>query len=59
MTTQTKQEYNTYTPVIYDRKTRKELYRMDIVSVLTPDEAIKMQIELSTPQKIYLMEKGG
>lgn len=59
MNTQTKQEYNKYTPVIYDRKTCKELYRMDIVSVLTPDEAVKMQIELSTPQKVYLMEKAG
>ena len=49
--------YYKYAPIIYNRKTLKELYRLNTIVTLTEQEAINMQIQLSTPEKIHMLEK--
>ena len=52
-----KQEiYNRYRTKVFCRKTMKELYTLSGEITLTEKEAILMQIDLSTPEKIFLLE---
>ena len=55
--TQVKQVYYNYITHIYSRKTGELLYSLSGTNTLTEKEAIQIQIDLSTSEKIFMLEQ--